>query len=421
MSPNRLLLGIALLALAAAFQGEPTFGQSLKDYTVEIRTQDEKLIGCGTSISFSGLILTAKHVLEDGTVSGGKSPNYRLSVLIGRHQDTGLEPAKILAVHPFLDLAILELQSERPIPAMQVGDPAELAVGDEVIVIGHDIDYAELYRLKPGSVDEVARNGKIVISRNAPRGTSGGPVIKGDKLVAVVESTTIDQITVVPFGEQARDYFELVGITIEGGFASRSDSIAKLANRARTYEALLLDAQQDVAWFAEVRSVENPATDLSIELSYRKRLSMQPDFWATIEGVLRPKFDPSHISLVAIEERIKVMHSGVLKSPDAPYVVKDIVASLIGKIQAHAVQTGRPGPPPNLTPTDLVGFDLAAKVTMIGANASDGKGPTFIDTPKPRHVCFSIRRDPSQPNFADVGRVGNVACPEPLLQALNQP
>jgi hypothetical protein len=43
----------------------------LLQHVVEIQTQDKGLIGTGTIVSFSGVILTAKHVLYDSTEASG--------------------------------------------------------------------------------------------------------------------------------------------------------------------------------------------------------------------------------------------------------------------------------------------------------------------------------------------------------------
>jgi len=165
--------------------------QTLKDKVFEIYTDDKKLIGAGTAISFSGLILTAKHILEDTNVGGNRNSNYLLSVNVQKRGSTKFVPARVIAVHPFLDMGVLEVGSVLEISAMEIGEPNGLTEGINVTLIGHDVDTNERHLAKTGNIDEISRNGKIVLGRGVPRGFSGGPVILDNKLIAVIEHTTI--------------------------------------------------------------------------------------------------------------------------------------------------------------------------------------------------------------------------------------
>jgi hypothetical protein len=104
------------LVISSARAEEDT---ALQQHVVEILTQDKKLIGTGTVVSFTGLILTAKHILYDNGEGGAAAPNYLTTVQVQFKDSMSLEQAELIAVHPYLDAAILKLHgaSQTPLPA----------------------------------------------------------------------------------------------------------------------------------------------------------------------------------------------------------------------------------------------------------------------------------------------------------------
>jgi len=393
--------------------------QTLKDKVFEIYTDDKKLIGAGTAISFSGLILTAKHILEDTNVGGNRNSNYLLSVNVQKRGSTKFVPARVIAVHPFLDMGVLEVGSVLEISAMEIGEPNGLTEGINVTLIGHDVDTNERHLAKTGNIDEISRNGKIVLGRGVPRGFSGGPVILDNKLIAVIEHTTIDQTTAVPLGQQARDYFELVGISITGRGAARTDSIAKLAKRARHYEALLLDAQQDVEWIVDVSPSGNPGSEFSLGLRYQKRLTLQPDFQALINGEVIPRFAPHKTALIDVSDELAIRITGALKSRYKTLTKEDIMLNIEGKLQEYKLRSGKSTLPSEIEASDLIGFDVVARVNMLPAKHNN-QSQKFVNIPKPRDICFFIRKKRTDAAMGKVENTSNSRCRPELLKYLDR-
>src|SRR4051794_31334079 len=74
----------------------------LDSAVAEIYNQDKKLIGTGTVVSLSGMILTAKHILEDPDVGGSSAASYLATVQVSFKGKKDYLDAELRAVHPFL-------------------------------------------------------------------------------------------------------------------------------------------------------------------------------------------------------------------------------------------------------------------------------------------------------------------------------
>ncbi len=82
--------------------------------------------GSGFFVSADGLLVTNRHVVDD------KTAQYAVTL-----QDGKQHPAKILAVDPTLDLAILRVENVSGMPVLELGDSDAVLVGQTVIAIGN--------------------------------------------------------------------------------------------------------------------------------------------------------------------------------------------------------------------------------------------------------------------------------------------
>ena len=364
----------------------------------EIYNQDKELIGTGTSISFSGLIITAKHVLIDHSESGGS--NYLLKVLVRRYQSSDFEQAELLSIHPFMDLAILAKRTGSLVPPLPTRSIEGLTIGGDIILIGHRKSGNDLYKAKAAKIDKIDRNGHILAGRMVEKGTSGGPAIVDSKMVGVIRSTGADETTIVPI-DRALDYFQLRGIKFsEDGTASESDDIAKLASKVETYEQILVDIQMDVEWYAEMKPVyisENTGTfpdDITIGIWYQKRLSTQRNFKARTTIQVIPIFANASFDVIDEDQRRSFMRSNWLIPKDDGIVklyfdncVNDILAIIESDYQEIGIREG-----------DFIGFDVYAK---IGSIPSEG----FVKRPQDRTLIFKLRKNPGDKEFVSTVQV----------------
>jgi Trypsin-like peptidase domain len=250
---------------------------------VEVRNENKILIGTGTVVSYDGLILTAKHVIIDHAES--PEINFFAAVLVRFKNSNDYEAADVIAVHPYLDIAVLQLRRKAAQAAMRSLLTTDgLTEGQDVTLIGHVQRTEQLNVVKSAKIDQVALHGHLIVGRTARVGTSGGPVLVGGRLVGVVRSSGDDQTTVVPI-VRALDFLRLMGVRFSAdGRAYKTDDIAVLATRVEKYERILQSIQLDVLWIAILSRPANQS-DIELDISYKRQLeTAQPPFKARVSG-----------------------------------------------------------------------------------------------------------------------------------------
>ena len=129
--------------------------------------------GSGFIISSDGLILTNKHVVSD--------PNAEYSVILSNDKKYS---AKIIALDPFMDLAILKIDAKN-LPVVTLGNSDKLLTGQTVIAIGYSLSEYQNTVTKgivSGMKRRVSAQGETIdeaIQTDAAinPGNSGGPLI----------------------------------------------------------------------------------------------------------------------------------------------------------------------------------------------------------------------------------------------------
>ena len=122
--------------------------------------------GTGFIVSERGLVVTNGHVVQE--------ERYVIVQLATGERYEG----KVTQVHEALDLAYVEIQSNQPFPALQLGDSSETQVGDVVIAIGYPL--GDELGLKPTltqGVVSAVRDGYLQTDASLNPGNSGGPLM----------------------------------------------------------------------------------------------------------------------------------------------------------------------------------------------------------------------------------------------------
>lgn len=150
--------------------GSP-FEEFFKEFTPrqESRPRKATSLGSGFIVSPDGYIVTNNHVIAEAD---------EITVIL--HDDTNLK-AKIVGRDPKTDLALLKVETKKPLPAIRWGDSDTAEVGDWIIAIGNPfglggtvtagIISARARVIQAGPYDDF-------IQTDAPinRGNSGGPM-----------------------------------------------------------------------------------------------------------------------------------------------------------------------------------------------------------------------------------------------------
>ena len=129
-----------------------------------------KTSGSGFIIDPSGIIVTNKHVI-DGALN--------ITVLFS---DGGSARATLVAVAAFVDLAVLKVDVDRPLPVLKWGNSEALRVGQGVLAIGNPLGLG--LSVSAGIVSALNRNiedtpfdNYIQTDAAINHGNSGGPMV----------------------------------------------------------------------------------------------------------------------------------------------------------------------------------------------------------------------------------------------------
>ena len=86
--------------------------------------QNAQAVGTGFIVDASGIIVTNNHV-------AGKADKITVTLSDGRKF-----PAKLLGADEKTDLAVLKVESDKPLPYVEFGDAAKVRVGQSVMAVG---------------------------------------------------------------------------------------------------------------------------------------------------------------------------------------------------------------------------------------------------------------------------------------------
>jgi hypothetical protein len=347
------------------------------------RDEGGEFLGTGTIVSFDGLIITAKHILFSTNELTSGIPNFRSTVNIEFKDWAKKGVADLIAVHPYLDIAILKL---RQAPASAI--PAEIAVAldkkDSLIVVGNRQGYgsgsgSQLYQVMNAGIDEMDRDGHIAIDRNVEKGFSGGPAFKDDKLVGVVEYHDGNRSYVVPI-ERAIPYFRRVGIYIteKGATINEIDDFGDITTRLNRYQKLMALIQSDFHCTATVSGPFGVGSAqiqaLQIAVSCDGKLRIQPTLYGKAVLVSVPLFDSIEFRNLQQGDRMPItalqwISSGATKFADLKHDLDDVLQEYK---QAKNL---------DLRASHIVELDAILQVTRI-------RDTGYIEPPTGFTICF---------------------------------
>ena len=130
---NCLAFLVVALIVSSVIELINIFGEDLPGFEFEVPQRVQKgtkyqEVGAGSGfiVSQDGLVVTNRHVVLD------KAADYVVMTNDGRKYD-----AKILALDPVQDLAIMKIQSDETFPAITLGNSNGIQIGQGAIAIGN--------------------------------------------------------------------------------------------------------------------------------------------------------------------------------------------------------------------------------------------------------------------------------------------
>ena len=177
------------------------------------RRQRSDALGSGFVISEDGYIVTNNHVIENAD---------EISI---EFQDGTKRDAKLIGTDPKTDIALLKVESDKPLPFVTFGDSDTARVGDWVMAVGNPLGQG--FSVSAGIVS--ARNRELsgtyddYLQTDAAinRGNSGGPLFNMDGQVVGVNTAILS-----PNGGS-------IGI----GFSMASNVVSKVVGQLKEFGA----------------------------------------------------------------------------------------------------------------------------------------------------------------------------------------
>ncbi len=377
------------------------------DATVLIFSPDGEPKGAGVLVNPDGVILTARHVIADLIVEKADDVTglsyYPLMTTVRRQTADSKASARLIAVHPYMDVAALKAEFPAQVPALKIA-ASRLERNAQVVLTGHRLPVQSrvLFNQTGAHVKDLDRGGLIVVNTNVPQGYSGGPLVKDGELFGLIRS--VDPVKVETFVIPVTAFAQAlaamdVGLA-PGGYATRtSELVHQMAGQFQRLSSQLSDvtakmdrlqdlyvqSQTDVSWVARLH-VKQPISgdeleELTLELSYEKARSTQPELVGAISASVEPIYDDEDY------KRWRSEHPGVghlriegTFDEQRPKVTKpEIQRGLSSMAQLHYGNL-------DLPLEKLRGFQIQANVRFVTADNS-------VREPLERSICFALVPD----------------------------
>ncbi len=154
---------------------DPMLDQFFRDFFAPELERREKRTSLGSGVIIDGtrgLVLTNAHVVEKAT-----------TIRVALNDQREFE-ATIIGMDPDSDLAVLKIQSDQVLPAIQMGHSEDLMIGESVVAIGNPFGFS--HTVTTGVVSSVNRSIKtadrvfhkfIQTDASINPGNSGGPLL----------------------------------------------------------------------------------------------------------------------------------------------------------------------------------------------------------------------------------------------------
>jgi serine protease Do len=152
--------------------GDPFFDQFMGPDSV--RRVPAGSLGSGFIVHPDGYIVTNNHVVD-------RARQIEVELLDGRKL-----PADLISTDPEADLAILKIKSDKPLPTLELGDSADLLVGEPTIAVGNPLGFSHtvssgivsaLHRDLKSRDDQIVLGNLIQTDAAINPGNSGGPLL----------------------------------------------------------------------------------------------------------------------------------------------------------------------------------------------------------------------------------------------------
>jgi serine protease Do len=169
------------------FRHRDPFFEFFEQFMGPVQQRPAESLGTGFVIREDGLIVTNNHVIEQADV---------IKVRFSERKDEEVLDAKVIGRDAKTDIALIKIESKKPLAVARMGTSGELEVGEWVAAFGNP--YGHGHSMTKGIVSAIGReigeinlNPFIQTDASINPGNSGGPLVNTQGLVIGV-NTAID-------------------------------------------------------------------------------------------------------------------------------------------------------------------------------------------------------------------------------------
>jgi S1-C subfamily serine protease len=174
-------------------------------------------VGSGVVIDEKGYILTNNHVIDDAE---------RLNVTLA---DGRVLRGRVVGSDEVTDLAVIKVEAEQPLPAVELGNSDDLKAGQIVVAIGNPFGLAGGPAVTAGIISSLnrsiqARTGVLELIQTDAAinpGNSGGPLVNTKGQVVAINTANMPYAQGIGFAVPINTAKSIIKVLIEKGLITR--------------------------------------------------------------------------------------------------------------------------------------------------------------------------------------------------------
>lgn len=196
-------------------------------------------LGSGFIVHPDGYVVTNNHVIDRGR-------QIKVELGDGRKLD-----ADLISADPVADLAILKVTTDKPLPALTLGDSSDLMIGEPVIAVGNPLGFS--HSVSTGIVSAVHRDIKVssrvelsdLIQTDAAinPGNSGGPLLNAYGQVIGINTAIRGDAQNIGFAIQVNKLRDMIPALLNPAQAAKLDIPIKLAEKRTITEPATITSE----------------------------------------------------------------------------------------------------------------------------------------------------------------------------------
>ncbi len=207
--------------------GDPLFDQFVPN---EMRYVPAGSLGSGFIIHPDGYIVTNNHVVD-------RARQIEVELL-----DRRKLPARLISADAEADLAILKIDTDKPLPALELGDSSDLLVGEPTIAVGNPLGFSHsvssgivsaLHRDLKGDNEQVILGDLIQTDAAINPGNSGGPLLNAYGQVIGVNTAIRGDAQNIGFAIQVNKLRDLIPALMDPAQVAKLDIPLKLKEQRK--------------------------------------------------------------------------------------------------------------------------------------------------------------------------------------------